>query len=109
MSSLIPNVRMKEEIGSVLMISLPAALVLPLVVILILRIAHGFGVKRKVSARNYLVKDSVRLHYSRDVFLHTHTTRTERARDTDSGGGSSGGGSSGSSGGGISSGSERGF
>ena len=105
MSSLIPNVRMADEIGWALQVSLLTALGLPLLVVLILRIAHGFGMKRKISARNYLVRNSVKLYYSGDIFLHTHTTRTERVKDTDSGGSSGGG----SSGGGISSGSERSF
>ena len=109
-SSLIPNVNMVDEIDWALSISLLAAFAIPLAVVLILRLIHNFGLKRKISAHNYLVGDSIKLYFTSDIFLHTHTTQTKIVHDTDSGGSSSGGGgSSGSSGGGISSGSERSF
>ena len=107
MNSLIPNVRMADEIEWVLQISLLAALALPLAAALVMRINHGKGMKRKVSARNYLVYDSVKLHYSRDIFLHSHTTQSAKEQDSDSD--SSSGGGSGSSGDGISTRSERDF
>jgi hypothetical protein len=94
MSSWIPNVRMVDYMGWALQISLLAALGLATAVVLILRIAHGSGLKRKVSAREYLAGDSIELHYSRDIFLHTQTTQTRRSSDSSGSGGSSGGSSS---------------
>lgn len=105
LGSFVPNIRMIDDMGWVLKIGALMALVLSAVVLLILRIAHGFGLKREMSAANYLVGDSLQLHYIKDVFLHSHTSQTARSDDSSSGGG----GSSGSSGGGTSTHSEGGF
>ena len=106
LSSPIPNVKMVEELGSVIVWSSLAAVVLPGIVVLFLRRRHGSGVKgSKVPARSYFVGGSLRINYISDVFLHSHTSRTKIERKS----GSSDRGSSGSSGGGISSRSEGRF
>lgn len=109
LGSLIPNVRMADEFGWAVQTGLIAGITLSLLTILVMFIMQRSGLKRKLSARNYLVNGSVRLNYSRDVFLYSHTT--QRKIHTDSGSSSSGssGGSSGSSGGGTSSRSEGSF
>ena len=94
LNSPIPNVRMVDEIGWALGWSLLAAVAVAALIVLILRIMHGVGMKREYSAGNYLVGSTFRLHYGRDIFLHTHTSRTSRSKDSGSGSGSSGGGHS---------------
>jgi uncharacterized membrane protein YgcG len=105
LGSLIPNVKMVDELQWALLWSLLAAVALPAVVLCVIRLRHNAGMKKKISARNYLVGESLRLYYISDVFLHTHTTRSKKESKSDSGSS----GSSGSSGGGTSSRSEGSF
>ena len=106
LGSWVPNVQMVDRLPWSLSMSLISALALPGVIVVILRIIHGFGMKRKISAQNYLVGGSFKLNYARDVFIRTHTARTKIPKETSS---SSGGGFGGSSGGGTSSGSSGRF
>jgi uncharacterized protein len=76
--------------------------------VLFMIVAHNFGLKRKTPAGNYLADNSFYLNYSRDIFLHSHTSAM-RIRHDDNSPSGGGGNSSSSSGGGGSSHSQGGF
>ncbi|MDR2528753.1 MAG: TPM domain-containing protein [Synergistaceae bacterium] len=94
LGSPIPNIKMADELEWALLCSLLAAAALPVIVLLVLRLTHNAGMRKKISARNYLVGGSLRLSYISDVFLHTHTSRSKKERKSNSGSGSSRGGTS---------------
>ncbi|MDR1706002.1 MAG: TPM domain-containing protein [Clostridiales bacterium] len=107
LSSPIPNVKMIDDIGWAIKWSFLIAVALAALSLMVLRIMHGFGLKRRFSAVNYLNEATFKLHYSNDIFLHSHTSSSRRSKSSDSGSGSSG--SSGSSDSGHSSRSEGSF
>jgi uncharacterized protein len=86
------HIKMVDEAQWALLWSLLAAVALPAVVLLVIYLMHNAGMKKKISTRNYLVSDSLRLHYISDVFLHTHTSRSKKERKSDSKSSRSGGG-----------------
>ena len=105
LKSFFPKATMEENLNSLLLTGLIAAFLIPAITILIMRILHNFGLKRKVSARSYFVRGSLLLHYKSDRFVSTATTRISIESNSGSGshGGGFGGGGGGSSGGGHSS------
>lgn len=104
LNSWVPKAVMARDFPKILSRSFLFAVIIGFLVVLILRMVHNFGGKRKVSAGNYLKENSLSIYYSNDLFVSTHTT--QRKIETES---SSGGGSGGSSGGGHSSRSEGSF
>ena len=102
LKSPVPKAEMSEMFVQIVTAGLIYAFILGALTVLILRISHGSGAKRKVSAQSYLVKSSVSLHYSSDRFVSSHTTSVLIETDSSSSIGGGGGSSFGSSGGGHS-------
>jgi uncharacterized membrane protein YgcG len=107
LGSIIPDINMIRTFPQNVLISFIGALVIAAIILLVLRIKHNKGLKKELTAQNYLKSNSLRLDHSTDTFLHTHTSQTRIERDSSSGGGS--GSHSGSGGGGTSSRSQGGF
>ncbi len=103
LNSWIPKAVMASDFPKILARSFLLAVIIGFLVVIILRIAHNFGGKRKVSAGDYLAENSLSIYYSNDLFVSTHTTQRKIESESSSGGGSS------SSGGGHSSRSEGSF